>query len=150
MSFNLIPMKREKVDGKVVWMSVFSAEETEYYQYDAAAWENLAREPERNPGFRADLELNLSCRNMRLVMEDLGFEMSNDGVVIEVGQFIEATSRWMTRHLDAPSAAVADIKVSPRLIDCGRPAGYLNDKISRSAHIAVEGRRRGATHVCVS
>lgn len=153
MSYSMVPMRRDEKDGKNVWKTVFRPEETEYYQFDAAAWQNLAREPARNPAYRPDLDLDLSSRNMYLVVEALGFHMTNEGVVLEIGEFLAATTRWLTRHLESPSAAIPHIELAgsgARMIEFGMHEGYMNEKIAKCAYIALEGRKRGATHVCIS
>lgn len=149
MSFSLMPVRLFAEERGGTWRSVFTKQETDYFLEDGRSMDQMEAW-EINPAYRADLDFNLSTRNMRLVMGELGFDVTDDGALIEIGQFQRASARWLTRHLGERSAAVdAETHCDMRWLEVGLREGYLSDRIEKAAYIVREGRKRSATHVMV-
>lgn len=150
MSFNLMPVRLSQEETGEVWRCVFTRRETDCYLDCLVSDGNLSVEPARNPGYRADLDFNLSNRNMRLVMSALGIAMSDDGALVKIDEFQAAATRWMTKNAGVPSSEIPTTTSSNgRWMEFGIDEGYLNRRIESAAAIAREGRSRGATHIMV-
>lgn len=150
MSFNLMPVRWSQENTGEVWRCVFTRQETDYYMDSVASDDNVTVEVARNPDYRADLDFNLSNRNMRLVLSALGIAMSDDGALVNIDEFQAAATRWMTKNAGVPSSEIPTTTSSNgRWMEFGIDEGYLNCRIESAAAIAREGRSRGATHMMV-
>ncbi len=150
MSCDVVPMKVENKDGQKIWGGVSDQTETSYYSYpDNWCFRSIEEAP-RNPLFREDLQLNLSNRNMSIVMSTLNYDIPPDGELVEISEFINRATQWLQSKMGQPSDQVkATATHGGRHIEGGLRKGYLNEKIHRAVLIAQEGKDRGATHVFI-
>lgn len=153
MSCDLVPVRECRLGARVSWRSVFDGAETSYYDLPPGwSWSSL-EEPPLNPDFRADLVMNLSNENMRRVVEAMGYELDEDGLVAPISEFCARGTQWLRQHLDKPSESVADVvgrgTRGAVTVSAGMRRGYLNEVVLRAVRIAREGKRRGATHVFI-
>jgi len=60
-----------------------------------------------NPEYRNDLDLNITNRNAKIVMDALGFQFENGQYpVIPIDKFINIARRWLQTHIDKPSSGL--------------------------------------------
>lgn len=151
MSCDVIPMIESTKGGRPVWEPVFSQEEAEFYSYpDGWSWPST-REPPRNPGYREDLQLNLTHENMKRMMMLLGYRLDETyGLVLTVDEFLVSGTRWLRGNLNSRSRAIRAPKISGGgvvLIQNSVSEADLNRNILKAVKIVREGKARGATHV---
>lgn len=143
----------ETEHGKVIEPVIpFEAHNPEIITYPENWDGEVIRRP--NPAYIADAAMDLSNANARAVVEALGFDADDECFSLEIGAVIAACTRWQAK---ANFAASPEVPVSEeqgalgcRMVDLGRPEGYLNDRIATLHRMAVEGRKRGATLISVA
>jgi hypothetical protein len=115
-------------------------------------WGMSDEEPKPNPHYRNDLTLNMTNENANALFAALGFV--DPDALIPIDQFINIATHWLQKSVGKPSGEVAGSMDQqpgrPTMIDFGRRAGYLNEKIIKAVKIAREGKARGATHISLS
>ena len=107
-----------------------------------------------NPNYVPDTGMDLSCANADALLEALGLPFLGGVGHYTIDDVIAACLRWQA---EANFVASAEIPVSvstgtrgATMVDCGRPEGYLNEKVAALHRLAVEGRKRGATWLCAA
>lgn len=154
MSLSLFPVRESVKGGRPQWETVFESSETQCFLFEPDNSVQDVNNPPPNPSYRPELDMNLTHRNMRDVLNAVGYELDEDGLLVDIQQFIRAVTLWRTTNLttESPGLDASILKAPGRaaVIDCGRRPGYINDKIQQAGQIAVEGRQRGATHICVA
>lgn len=150
MTCDVVPMKCEGSQGRSTWTTVFEDFETAYYSYPDGWCYRSLDEPPRNPKYREELQLNLSNRNMGILIAALGYEISSDGLMVPIREFLQAATFWLQENIGKKSEGFDSDHVGgrgARFIEGGLREGYVNEKMYKAVVIAREGLARGATHL---
>jgi hypothetical protein len=123
----------------------------EFYKND---WPHN-KDPEPNPDYKPELDLNLANANMRQVFDELGYSTDlEESPPIDINEFIGRTTQWLQKAIDKPSpeepTTVDKSGGGATMISGGKREGYFNDVIMSMNKIARISKQHGATHVWAS
>ncbi len=77
---------------------VFPPEWDEQWLFKHPAHLGIDEEPEKNPHYRPDLNLNLANGNAIEMMEIMGYP-PNEGYTVPIDEFIGRATQWLRRHV---------------------------------------------------
>lgn len=124
--------------------SVFTSEETVERFYKS--WDD--DEGTANPGYRPELDINLSNRNARYVLAQLGITMDDDFFEVTVDQMVNLCTHLLRRSLKGQRSGIessVDRQAGhATMIDCGVEQGYVERQVMRILTLCREGKARGA------
>ena len=90
------------------WSNVMPAEWQSYYNWDNHPHTSQDELP-TNPDYKPEYNMNLSNRNMRWFMDELGLQGDNEGFHIEIDEFLGRASSWLQKNMNKPSAEVPTV-----------------------------------------
>lgn len=106
-----------------------------------------------NPNYVPNAGMNLSGRNAEFLMETIGFVLDDQGIAdFDIDAVHKATLKALNNKTRSGRAIETSVDKSPgkaTFIDCGTSEGYTARRLVQLLAIIVEGRKRGATHLCV-
>ena len=119
--------------------------------YPADFMTNPDADVTENPAYRAELYIDFSNPNARLILASLGYVFEDSVWEPEAGDFAARVSGWLQGSLGKRSPAVAtEVEAEPgriTFVHCGLPEGYLNRSIHRLSVFAREAVTAGATRI---
>lgn len=96
--------------------------------------------------------VNVSNSNASAIIAALHYQADEDGFgPVEIGPFIERCTAALRNGMRHPDAGIEPTEYvgerGARFIDCGRPQGYIQQRIYQLIELARAGAAAGGTHI---